>query len=73
MDSDAGINYFDVAPTYANAEERLGPALKGKRNGVFLACKTEDRTRKGSQAEEELDTLRTIAHQTVPLFPLKAK
>lgn len=58
---DAGINYFDVAPTYANAEERLGPALKGKRNGVFLACKTEDRTRKGSQAllEKSLKHLQT--------------
>ena len=43
---DAGVNYFDVAPTYSDAEERLGPALKGKRKDVFLACKTEDRTRK---------------------------
>ena len=24
---DRGINYFDVAPTYGNAQERLGPAL----------------------------------------------
>ena len=23
-----GINYFDVAPSYGNAEERLGPALE---------------------------------------------
>ena len=58
---DAGINYFDVAPTYANAEERLGPALNGKRNGIFLACKTEDRTRKGSQEllEKSLKNLQT--------------
>ena len=26
---DRGINYFDVAPTYGDAEERLGPALAG--------------------------------------------
>src|SRR5215469_4643477 len=25
---DCGINYFDVAPTYGNAQERLGPALQ---------------------------------------------
>jgi len=25
---EAGINYFDVAPSYGNAEEILGPALK---------------------------------------------
>jgi predicted aldo/keto reductase-like oxidoreductase len=58
---DAGINYFDVAPTYSDAEERLGPALLGKRKDIFLACKTEDRTRKGSQAllEKSLKNLKT--------------
>lgn len=40
---DKGINYFDVAPQYGNAEERLGPALKPYRSDVFLACKTEKR------------------------------
>ncbi len=41
---DKGINYFDVAPSYGNAEERLGPALEPFRNQVFLACKTGKRT-----------------------------
>ena len=45
----AGVNYFDVAPTYWDAEDQLGPALVGKRNEVFLACKTEDRSKKGSE------------------------
>ena len=27
-----GINYFDVAPSYGNAEERLGPALEPYRD-----------------------------------------
>ena len=36
---DAGVNYFDVAPTYADAEERLGPALKSKRKDVFGPAK----------------------------------
>lgn len=58
---DAGVNYFDVAPTYFNAEDRLGPALKGKREKVFLACKTEDRTKEGSRAllEQSLKKLNT--------------
>lgn len=47
-----GVNYFDVAPTYGDAEERLGPALEPHRHGVFLACKTACRDRAG--AEEEL-------------------
>jgi len=38
---DHGINYFDVAPMYGVtlAETRLGRALKGKRNKIFLATK----------------------------------
>ncbi len=46
-----GINYFDVAPTYGNAEERLGPALRPYRDSVFLACKTGKRTRDEAAAE----------------------
>jgi aryl-alcohol dehydrogenase-like predicted oxidoreductase len=49
---DRGINYFDVAPTYGNAEEMLGPALEPYRNDVFLACKTTKRS--AVEAEEEL-------------------
>ena len=42
---DRGINYFDVAPSYGNAQERLGPALAPYRKNCFLACKTEGRTK----------------------------
>jgi predicted aldo/keto reductase-like oxidoreductase len=58
---DHGINYFDVAPTYDNAQERLGPALEPYRKQCFLACKQEDWTRAGSQKllEESLRLLRT--------------
>ncbi len=51
---DRGINYYDVAPSYANgeAEEKLGKALVGIRDKVFLACKTARRDRDG--ADEEL-------------------
>ncbi|NLB94394.1 MAG: aldo/keto reductase [Armatimonadetes bacterium] len=56
-----GVNYFDVAPSYGNAEERLGPALEGLRDKVFLACKTEKRDRAGAAAElrQSLQRLRT--------------
>jgi predicted aldo/keto reductase-like oxidoreductase len=58
---DAGINYFDVAPSYGNAEDMLGPALEPYRKDVFLACKTQERTRDGALAELEqsLKKLRT--------------
>lgn len=56
-----GINYFDVAPSYGDAEEKLGPALQGKRQGVFLACKTEKRSKEESRnhLEASLRKLKT--------------
>ncbi len=49
---DAGVNYFDVAPSYGDAELKLGPALEPYRKDVFLACKTGKRS--GDEAREEL-------------------
>ncbi|MBI3909513.1 MAG: aldo/keto reductase [Armatimonadetes bacterium] len=49
---DRGVTYVDIAPSYGNAEERMGPALAPYRNRVFLACKTAQRTR--TEAAEEL-------------------
>jgi aryl-alcohol dehydrogenase-like predicted oxidoreductase len=58
---DAGINYFDVAPSYGNAEVMLGPALEPYRKSVFLACKTTERSKEGSrkELEQSLKNLRT--------------
>jgi len=41
----AGINHFDVAASYGDAELRLGPWMSGIRKEIFLATKTGDRTR----------------------------
>lgn len=58
---DSGINYFDVAPSYGDAEIKLGPALEPYRKNVFLACKTGKRTKADARAELEqsLKRLRT--------------
>jgi predicted aldo/keto reductase-like oxidoreductase len=53
MAIDAGVNYFDVAPSYGDAELKLGPALEPYRKNVFLACKTGKRTRDDSRVELE--------------------
>jgi predicted aldo/keto reductase-like oxidoreductase len=50
---DHGVNYFDVAPSYYDAQDRMGPALQPFRKKIFLACKTLKRDRQG--AEEELN------------------
>jgi len=58
---DRGVNYFDVAPSYGNAQERLGPALAPYRNNCFLACKTDGRLKDDSRAdlEQSLKLLKT--------------
>lgn len=58
---DSGINYFDVAPSYGDAELKLGPALEPYRRKVFLACKTGKRTKAEARTELEqsLKRLRT--------------
>ncbi|MFB3891004.1 MAG: aldo/keto reductase [Phycisphaerae bacterium] len=58
---DAGVNYFDVAPTYGNAEDRLAPAIQPHRDHIFLACKTTERTAGGAaaQLDASLRKLRT--------------
>lgn len=58
---DRGINYFDVAPSYKDAEVLLGPALEPYRSKVHLACKTGERTAEGSRREllTSLKNLRT--------------
>jgi aryl-alcohol dehydrogenase-like predicted oxidoreductase len=58
---DFGVNYFDVAPSYGNAQDLLGPALEPYRTDVFLACKTTERGASGAEAEldQSLKALRT--------------
>ena len=68
---DHGINYFDVAPSYGNAEECLGPALEPYRNDVFLACKTTERSRQGAE-REMLQSLETMRSQHFDLYQLHA-
>ncbi len=48
-----GINYFDVAPSYGDAELKLGESLKPYRSKVYLACKTTQRNAVDAQREFE--------------------
>lgn len=66
-----GVNYFDVAPSYGNAELMLGPALEPYRKDVFLACKTTDRTKEGSRKELE-QSLRNLRTDHFDLYQLHA-
>jgi aryl-alcohol dehydrogenase-like predicted oxidoreductase len=48
---DAGINHFDVAASYGDAELRLGPWMAEIRDRIFLATKTGQRSREDAYRE----------------------
>jgi len=68
---DRGINYFDIAPSYGNAQERLGPALAPYRKNCFLACKTEGRMKDDSRKQLE-ESLRLLKTDHVDLYQFHA-
>jgi len=68
---DQGINYFDVAPGYGNAQKMLGPALEQYRNDVFLSCKTKFRD--GAAAREDLEnSLKLLRTDHFDLYQMHA-
>lgn len=58
---DAGINHFDVAASYGDAELRLGPWMPDLRGRIFLATKTglRDREAAWAQMNQSLERLQT--------------
>jgi predicted aldo/keto reductase-like oxidoreductase len=71
MAIDAGVNYFDVSPSYGDAEIRLGEALKPYRKNVFLSCKTDGRARVDSRKELE-QSLKNVQTDHFDLYQLHA-
>jgi aryl-alcohol dehydrogenase-like predicted oxidoreductase len=58
---EAGVNHFDIAPSYGLAELRVGPWIPSIRQQIFLGCKTAERTRQAAAAEfkQSLQRLQT--------------
>ena len=58
---DLGVNHFDVAPTYGDAQAKMGPVLRDRRGEVFLSCKTvcRDAASARAQLKESLRLLQT--------------
>jgi aryl-alcohol dehydrogenase-like predicted oxidoreductase len=56
-----GVNHIDTAATYGESEVRLGPWMSQIRNDIFLATKTQERTRQAAydQIQRSLERLRT--------------
>jgi aryl-alcohol dehydrogenase-like predicted oxidoreductase len=56
-----GVNHFDVAPLYGQAEMRIGSWLQRNKKTFFLACKTRERgkTEAWGSLKRSLETLKT--------------
>lgn len=63
---DAGVNHIDVAPSYGEAELRIGPWMVQHRQRFFLGCKTMERTK----VEAATELRRSLERLQVDSFDL---
>ena len=68
---DAGLNHFDVAADYGEAELRLGPWMSQIRDRIFLATKTGHRDREPAWQQIN-DSLQRLQTDRVDLLQLHA-
>ncbi|MFW5985392.1 MAG: aldo/keto reductase [Halanaerobiaceae bacterium] len=65
-----GVNLFDVGPTYGDAQEKLGPALKPFRDEVVLTCKTEPEQSKKKVWADIKDSLEKLKTDYLDVYQL---
>lgn len=68
---DSGINHIDIAPTYGDAERRLGPWMPKIRDDFFLGCKTMQRDKQGAM-DEFRQSLERLQVDNFDLYQLHA-
>lgn len=69
---DLGVNYFDTSRGYGNSEQITGAALKGKRDKVILATKTDGRTK--ADIFKEMDaSLKALGTDYVDVYHLHSR
>lgn len=71
---DAEITHIDIAPSYGDAEERMGPWMPHYRERFFLGCKTTERTKDGAafEMERSLQRLQTDRFDLYQLHAVKS-
>ncbi len=67
----AGVNHIDVAPSYGQAELRIGPWMPRIRKDFFLGCKTMERTKDGAWDEMQR-SLKLLQTETFDLYQFHA-
>ncbi len=66
---DGGINFFDTARAYSDSEEKIGRALSGVRNHIYIATKTMAKDKKSLLSDLET-SLRLLKTDTIDIFQL---
>jgi aryl-alcohol dehydrogenase-like predicted oxidoreductase len=67
----AGVNHIDVAPSYGQAEMRIGPWMPRERKNFFLGCKTMERTKDGARDELQR-SLKLLQTESFDLYQFHA-
>lgn len=68
---EAGINHIDIAPSYGQAEQRVGPWMPRERGRFFLGCKTMERTKQGAWDEMQR-SLKLLQTESFDLYQCHA-
>jgi len=68
---EAGVNHIDIAPSYGQAEERVGPWMPRERERFFLGCKTMERTKQGAWDEMQR-SLKRLQTESFDLYQCHA-
>ena len=68
---EAGVNHIYIAPSYGQAEERVGPWMPRERNRFFLGCKTTERM-KGGAWDEMQRSLKRLQVESFDLYQCHA-
>lgn len=68
---EAGVNHIDVAPSYGQAEIRIGPWMPRERDRFFLGCKTMERTKEGAWNEMQ-QSLKRLQTESFDLYQCHA-
>jgi aryl-alcohol dehydrogenase-like predicted oxidoreductase len=68
---EAGINHIDIAPSYGQAEQRVGPWVARERDRFFLGCKTMERTKQDAWDEMQR-SLKLLQTETFDLYQCHA-
>jgi len=68
---EAEVNHIDIAPSYGQAEERVGPWMPRERKRFFLGCKTMERSKQGAWDEMQR-SLKLLQTDTFDLYQCHA-